>query len=143
MFQIRLLIISTILTGLGIATAVVAGNSEFENWMKQETQSYQEYRDKRDKEFTGFLKSQWKEMQVFQGLERDKTPKPVSMPVAPKPFVEKPVPQIKSKQPVVDAKPGKTLDKKPVIVQVSPKPVLAPVIVKIPVIKPAPKPVLI
>ncbi len=134
----RLLMISIASVGLVVATAVVAGNAEFDKWMKQETQSYQEYRDKRDKEFTSFLKSQWKEMQTFQGLVRDKTPKPVKMPVAPipRPVVKKPVPQIKPGLPGAD--------KKPALVQTPPKPIAPPpVIIKVPPIKLAPKPIII
>lgn len=128
-----------VLTGI-IATIVHASDrSEFEKWLTQEKQTFQEYRDKRDKEFTNFLKSQWKEMQTFQGLVRDKTPKPVNLPVAPEP---KPAPKPVPPKPVVDAKPKPTIDKKPVIEpQPTPKPVTPPLpIVKVPPIKPAPKP---
>jgi len=145
MFRLRLIISSIVISSLGTATAVMAGNAEFDKWMKQETQSYQEYRDKRDKEFTSFLKSQWKEMQTFQGVVRDKTPKPVKMPVAPeaKPIVKKPIPKIPPKQPVVDSKPDKAPAKKPVIVHIPAKPVVTPPIVIVPLIKPAPKPIII
>ena len=95
--------------------------TEFQQWMKKEQTSFQEYRDKRDKEFTRFLKSQWKEMQTFQGLVRDKTPKPVRLPVAPK---EPPTPV---KPPVVPDS-GSLPPAKP------------PVIVKVPEIKPTPTP---
>ncbi|MBI3187199.1 MAG: hypothetical protein HYZ31_04910, partial [Gammaproteobacteria bacterium] len=67
-----------------------ADRSDFEKWMQQEQSSFKEYRDKRDQEFTRFLKSQWKEMQTFQGVVRDEKPKPKVMPVAP--IVTAPVP---------------------------------------------------
>jgi len=81
---------------------LAANTSEFQKWLDTETTSFKEYRDKRDKEFTGFLKDQWKEMQTFQGLVRDDKPKPVRIPKAPdiptsevpdskEPTVEKPV----------------------------------------------------
>jgi len=128
MFRLRIFISSIFLTVIVLTTGVVAGDrSEFEKWMNQETKSYQEYRDKRDKEFTSFLKNQWKEMQTYQGLVRDKAPKPVKMPVAPKP---KPKPVVKIKPEL----PG--TDKKPVAIKVPPQPV-----VKVPLIKPVPKPV--
>ena len=134
MFWLRLFLSGVFFTGLSAVSIVLAGDrSDFEKWMNQETQSYQEYKDKRDKEFTGFLKNQWKEMQTFQGLVRDKIPKPVKMPVAiakPKPVV-KPIPK-----PVQDKKPGTIVDKTPVVIKVPPKPV-----VKVLPIKPIPKPV--
>ena len=139
-------IIVASLLGAGIISVVNATDrSEFEKWMKQETQSYQEYRDKRDKEFTGFLKSQWKEMQTFQGIVRDKTPKPVNMPVAParpkpqpvikEPIVVKPTPEVKPDLP----KPTKEPIKKPELVEKTPKPVVKPPVVKVPPIKPVPE----
>ena len=60
-------------------------SDDFRAWMQQQQQTFQEYKDARDKEFTDFLKAQWKEMEVFAGIKRDETPKPVAMPVAPKP----------------------------------------------------------
>lgn len=94
MFKIRALFVLAGLTATVIVSVVFADNrSEFEKWMNQETQSYQEYRDKRDKEFTNFLKKQWKEMQTFQGMVRDRTPKPVTIPVAPPTAEPEPVPE--------------------------------------------------
>ena len=117
-----------------------AGNrAEFEQWMKQETTSFQEYRDKRDKEFTGFLKSQWKEMQTFQGIVRDKTPKPVRMPKAPKKApvsIKQPVPKI---TPIAETPQIKPFSKTPV--KVTPPTMIKPVIVSVPVIKPVPAPI--
>lgn len=91
-----------IATCLSLPSQAPAGN-EFGQWLQQEKQAYQDYRDKRDREFTNFLQSQWLEMQVFQGLVRDKTPKPVSMPIA----------QLK---PQPKAKPAATPIPKPVVV---------------------------
>jgi len=140
--QKRSILIVSLLTLTSLSISGTAGNrAEFEQWMQKETTSFQDYRDKRDKEFTGFLKNQWKEMQTFQGLVRDKTPKPVSMPKAPKkptipekPVVKpdpvsKPINQIPDKKPLV---------KTPIkAVPVPPK----PVIVEVPEIKPVPAPI--
>lgn len=95
---------------------------DFKQWKKQETGNFQEYRDKRDKEFTGFLQNQWQEMQTFQGLVRDKTPKPDRMPVAPD---KPPTPSVKPlKQPQTRLQPPPS----PVTVKTLPiKPVPAPV----------------
>ena len=35
---------------------------DFAKWKQQTQDSFQEYKDKRDKEFTAFLKMHWKEM---------------------------------------------------------------------------------
>ena len=102
-----------------VSFTIIADNrSEFEQWLSNETSSFQEYRDKRDKEFTGFLNDQWKEMKTFQGLVRDKTPKPIELPNAPVSIIET--------QPVPDNQ--KTLDN-PVLVE-------TPVIVSVPPVKP-------
>ena len=114
----------------GLSLSIFADSrAEFEQWMNQETSSFQEYKDKRDKEFTSFLENQWKEMQTFQGLVRDETPKPVRIPKAP---IKKPSPvepQIKpdSQKPLTE----------------SPRKVVPPVIVKVPTIKPLSAPVIV
>ncbi|VAW69004.1 hypothetical protein MNBD_GAMMA09-1964 [hydrothermal vent metagenome] len=108
---LRTFLLTASLTGINF-TCLASDRADFQQWMSKETNNFQEYRDKRDKEFTGFLKSQWKEMQRFQGLVRDETPKPVRIPVAPKP----------------PAKP---------VTPITKAPDFKPVIVKVPVIKPA------
>lgn len=65
-------------------------SNEFQDWMAQEQQSFIQYRDERDREFSSYLKNQWQEMQVFQGLVRDKTPKPDKIPVAQPAFTSVP-----------------------------------------------------
>jgi len=76
------LLILAALTLHGLS-GVASEQADFQQWMKKETGSFQQYRDKRDKEFTHFLQNQWQEMQTFQGLVRDKKPKPLHIPVAP------------------------------------------------------------
>ena len=98
--------------------------TDFQQWMRQQSQGveaqkkeFQEYKDKRDKEFTRFLKSQWKAVDIVKGDVRDEKPKPDVMPVArPQPVVRAPV----NKKPVVVTVP------RPVIVKA---PVVAPVVV--------------
>ncbi|MCW8853137.1 MAG: hypothetical protein OQK76_06680 [Gammaproteobacteria bacterium] len=126
MNKIKLSVISLLLFGLTTSALLSADNrSEFEQWMKQETGSFQEYKDKRDREFAGFLKKQWQEMQTFQGLVRDKTPKPIKIPTA------KPLP---AKPPVTKA-PAKSPIKKIPVVKA---PVVKPALEKPVIIKPAP-----
>jgi hypothetical protein len=49
-----------------VVLAMVAGTSylycqdDFEKWKKQEADKYQQWKDARDKEFTEFLKADWK-----------------------------------------------------------------------------------
>jgi len=91
---------------------------DFAKWKKQTQDSFQEYKDKRDKEFTAFLKMHWKEMDLLKGIERDPEPKPVDMPVA------KPKP-IKPPQP------------SPLVKEVpKPEPVVLKPVAPVPVIKP-------
>ena len=126
MNKLKLSVSSCILLSLGISAMVLADNrSEFEQWMKQETGSFQQYKDKRDKEFTRFLKTQWREMQTFQGLVRDKSPKPVKIPLAQpapvKPPAKKPQPKAPVKiPPVIQAPVIKPAVKKPVIIKPDP-----------------------
>ena len=129
-----------------VSLAYADNRSEFEAWMSKEKQSYQEYRDKRDQEFTGFLKAQWKEMQTFSGLVRDKTPKPVHMPVAPPPPPApapqpqvKPQPQPKPVPDVVTQPEVKPVPVPPPAPEIKPPPVVVvPPIVTVP--KPVPVP---
>jgi len=103
-------------------------NNEFQQWMQQQSsgveaqkKEFQEYKDKRDKEFTSFLKSQWKSVDLVKGDVRDEEPKPDVMPVAKPEPTKKPIASPESiPVPVVVTVP------KPVIVK---PPVIAPVIV--------------
>lgn len=67
-------------------------NSEYEAWLKQNTmdikaekQAFQDYMDKNDKAFLGFLKQQWEEVDVKKPVVLDKKPKPVLLPTVPTP----------------------------------------------------------
>ena len=96
--------------------------NDFAKWKKQTQDSFQKYKDKRDKEFTAFLKMHWKEIDLLKGIERDPEPKPVVIPVA------KPVPV---KSPPIDkgvpiAKVPKVT--KPVEIRPVPVPVVRPVV---------------
>ena len=121
------------------APALAQAASEFEQWKMQQQQTFQEYKDERDREFTDFLKKQWREMELLRGNVRDETPKPVTIPVA-KPQPPAPAPVVKPKPvPVPETMPAE----KPVP---KPAPVPAPVVIMpIPAVKPpappAPAPV--
>lgn len=131
----------------------------FAEYLRQTQNEYQEYKDKRDKEFTSFLKSQWKELDVFTGVKRDPAPKPVVMPVAkpkPKPVVVVKPPVIRPetkpfvKEPVIQPRPiVKTPPvpaQKPEPIVRAPVPVINPVVIKAPPIipiRPVVKPVVV
>jgi len=55
--------------------------AEFEQWKKKEGEKFQKFKDERDQAFTEFLKRQWREMQLMQGIIPDEKPKPIKMPV--------------------------------------------------------------
>ncbi|MFQ5560371.1 MAG: hypothetical protein ACE5FU_07290 [Nitrospinota bacterium] len=63
----------------------------YADWVRSEIGGFQEFKDKRDKEFVNFLKKEWQEFQVERGLVRDSSPKPVDRPVARKSPSDEPV----------------------------------------------------
>jgi len=83
---------------IGTSTNVLA-NAEFEAWKnayKQDSQKtqqeFQQYLEENDKAFIGFLKANWKEVEIQKPKVRDPKPKPVALPVA-KPEPVKPKPE--------------------------------------------------
>ncbi len=82
-----------------LGVTLVYANNDFQQWMQQQTtgiaaqkKEFREYKDKRDKEFSIFLKAQWKAVDIVKGEVRDTTPKPDVMPVAKsEPVIVKPV----------------------------------------------------
>ena len=120
---------------LSVSSQSLAADDDFLKWKKDYQSSFQEYKDKRDKEFTSFLKTQWKEMDLLKGIERDPEPKPVVMPVA-KPEPVKPAPPAPivkipdTPRPIVKAPPVPKLKPEPVVLKpvIIPEPVIKPVI---------------
>jgi len=108
--------VTCLFSGLMLFCLSAGANSEFQQWMQQQSQGvsaqkkeFQEYKDKRDKEFTDFLKSQWKAVDIVKGEVMDEVPKPDVMPVAPpEPVVQAPV-----KKPVLVTVPKPVVTKKP------------------------------
>jgi len=113
-------IVAGMLSGLMFYCGSGSANSEFQQWMQQQSRGvdaqkkeFQEYKDKRDKEFTAFLKAHWKAVDIVKGEVRDDEPKPVVLPVAPP-------------MPAPGPEPVKSADK-PVLVTVpEPEPVKQP-----------------
>ncbi len=82
----------TTLTSLCFLSLPTLALSEYEQWrqqnsvdMKAEQKAFQDYLDANDKEFIGFLKQQWKKVELEKPQVLDTTPKPVQLPKAPKP----------------------------------------------------------
>jgi len=96
--------------------------SEFDQWKHQQQQSFQQYKDERDREFTAFLKEHWRAIDLQKGFVRDQKPKPVVMPVA-KPEPPKPEPLSKP----VEEEPGVTVRPEPVIITPEPPVPIKPV----------------
>ena len=69
------------LAGAMLLPIQAVANSEYQQWMQQQQNAFQEYRDERDREFAAFLKNNWKEVRLQKGVMRDDRPKPVSIPV--------------------------------------------------------------
>ncbi|MCF6282269.1 MAG: hypothetical protein L3J28_08685 [Candidatus Polarisedimenticolaceae bacterium] len=76
-----------IIVGLMISMPAMA-DAEFDQWMSQQSSDFASYQEKQDSEFSSFLQKEWKEFQIKAGMKRDKTPKPVVLPKAPKPVVK-------------------------------------------------------
>ncbi|GAA6135460.1 hypothetical protein NBRC116188_22500 [Oceaniserpentilla sp. 4NH20-0058] len=101
-----------ILSGLcACLTLPTFANSEYNDWLKQNTmdmgaakQEFQDYMDANDKAFLGFLKQQWKEVDVKKPELLDTKPKPRLLPTAPKP-VDKPITSKPISKPVIVAAP--------------------------------------
>jgi len=77
--MIRLALIVTLCSPVGHTNARM--DSDFELWKKQQQQAFQTFKDDRDLAFAEFLKRQWQEMQLMQGIIPDETPKPTDTPV--------------------------------------------------------------
>lgn len=87
--NIKNIVVACLYPGLMILSLPGNANNEFQQWMRQQSQGveaqkkeFQEYKDKRDKEFTAFLKANWKAVDIVKGEVRDEVPKPDVMPVA-------------------------------------------------------------
>ena len=106
---------------VALNTSIATAGNDFQDWLQQQSHGvqaqkdeFEEYKDKRDKQFTRFLKSQWKVVDIVKGEVRDEEPKPEVMPVAtPKPLPEQ-QPQSQPQAPVIIVLPKPVLTKKPV-----------------------------
>lgn len=116
-------------------TQSVSAESEYEAWLNQNRfdaqasqQEFQDYLDANDKEFIGFLKQQWKKVELEKPKVLDDTPKPVQLPKAPitviPPVIKPSDPEVPApKQPIVQIRPIKADPIiKPPVLPITPKP---------------------
>jgi hypothetical protein len=82
--------------GLMISLQATA-DAEFDQWMDQQSSEFTSYQEAQDSAFSSFLNKEWQLFQVKMGQKRDKTPKPLKLPVAPKPVVKKTSPDLPKK----------------------------------------------
>jgi len=87
----NIVVVACVFPGLMMFSVSGIASSEFQQWMQQQSmgveaqkKEFQEYKDKRDKEFTDFLKKNWKAVDIVKGEVADEVPKPDVMPVAPR-----------------------------------------------------------
>lgn len=104
---------------LTIISTLSFADSEYDEWLKQNSmdmgaakQEFQDYMDAEDKAFLGFLKQQWKAVEVKEPIVLDTKPKPVLLPKAPTPA---------DKHPIADSTPVI----EPIVIE-PPKPVTKP-----------------
>ena len=160
-FRVTAVIIAATFTA--IAPASLAATDGFEAYRLQQQQGAQkiiaefhEYKENQDREFSSFLKSQWREFETYQGMVRIKEPKPRQLPVAvpdaqpapakpvavPEPVIPRTIPDAKAKPAPVVPTPAVPTPVTPTPVvpptPVAPAPVIAPVAVA-PVIAPPPR----
>ena len=140
LLHFKLIAVASVSIFAAITPNSFAASDSFEAYRQQQQQGaqkikaeFQEYKDNQDREFSSFLKSQWREFDTFQGKVRIKEPKPKQPPVVlpaakpvpvPEPIAPKPTPDIKAK---------------PAPITPAPAPVIAPIVVA-PVIPPPPPP---
>jgi hypothetical protein len=70
-----------VLIGTFTPYALSQERDEYKKWLQQEQEKLRQFKDERDKEFTEFLKREWRELEAFQGFGKGKRPKPIQIPV--------------------------------------------------------------
>lgn len=67
--------------------------TDFELFLKQSQQEFNNFRDTINRHFANQLRTQWKEFQVFKGVDFPAKPKPKHQPIAPQTTPEEIIPQ--------------------------------------------------
>lgn len=109
---------------LSLVCTQANSDSEFEQWKRQQQQSFQHYKDERDSAFSALLREHWRAIDLQQGYVRDRNPKPVVIPVAmPQPQLPEPE---SARVPIAET-PVATVRPEPDIVTVEPSKPAKPV----------------
>jgi len=87
---------------LALPSILFCQDAEFEKWLQQEDGKIKQFKEERDREFTEFLKREWKQIELLQGDSPIEKPKPVEAPVYEGPAPVRPPSEIK---PVISVKP--------------------------------------
>ena len=94
-----------------LATPVFSQSStEYDEWKKQIQGEFETYKDEIDKEFSQFLKKDWKKFNTVTGVIRDPVPKPVIIPQDKPVAVKSPRPVKPVDIPVVEPDPGISIE---------------------------------
>ncbi len=134
---------------LAFITPAPAADS-YQDWVRAQMQGaqeqvrqYEDWRSAQDRQFSGYLRAQWRAFQVFQGKVRDPNPKPRVIPPAP---VVKAPPSQEVRRPYEPPPPPPVLPPPPVIADPVPPPQpeprpppLPPTPAPAPVVAPAPR----
>jgi hypothetical protein len=65
-----------------LASFETSAQEDREAWVRKEQEAFKQWKSDQDKEFTDYLKQQWKEFQLFAGEKIFENPKPSTPPVA-------------------------------------------------------------
>lgn len=94
MTRIRLQLLAFSLAFFLAGSAMGQSDSEYDQWKKQFLGEYDEYKSEIDREFSAFLKKEWKKFDTKKGVKRDPVPKPVVFPVDKPSAVSKKLPAL-------------------------------------------------
>ena len=67
---------------------MAGAETEFQAWKQQQGEAFKQYRDEVDREFAEFLKTRWREFEIYKGTPLYEQPKPKTVPTAPEPVKE-------------------------------------------------------
>ena len=62
-------------------SAVIIAQDDYQKWLQQEKEKYNQYLEEQDKDFIEFLKNDWDQFKLFSGEKSDQAPKPVEQPI--------------------------------------------------------------
>jgi len=66
---------------LTLFSAVIIAQDDYQKWLQQEKEKYNQYLEEQDKDFIEFLKNDWDQFKLLSGEKSDQAPKPVEQPI--------------------------------------------------------------